>query len=212
MSNMFSLYALRRAVSVLQHVPQFSGKVRQPVKIYSAAGVDSNMSSISSMKYLYQVSSLSNTSSISSISSVSSVSSIQVNWERNSQAVQVYSAAPYFTIKYTKTAWNKASRALNKPNVIKQMISFIWSKVDSSLKHVGQNVGHQKYLEETYGKRVRVSFPSLWVSVEERFLERCGETLPKSRTTLPFPRYRSSRITLSDRVLTGWGSSRYKWW
>ena len=30
-------------------------------------------------------------------------------------------------------------------------------KVDSSLKHVGQNVGHQRYLEENYGKRVRVS-------------------------------------------------------
>ena len=29
-------------------------------------------------------------------------------------------------------------------------------KVDSSLKHVGQNVGHQRYLEENYGKRVRV--------------------------------------------------------
>ena len=58
---MFSLYALRRAVSVLQHVPQFSGKVRQPVKIYSAAGVDSNMSSISSIKYLYQVSNISST-------------------------------------------------------------------------------------------------------------------------------------------------------
>ena len=52
------------------------------------------------------------------------------------------------------------------------MISFIWSKVDSSLKHVGQNVGHQKYLEETYGKRVRVSFPSLWVSVEENVVVR----------------------------------------
>ena len=30
-------------------------------------------------------------------------------------------------------------------------------QVDSSLKHVGQNVGHQRYLEENYGKRVRVS-------------------------------------------------------
>ena len=30
-------------------------------------------------------------------------------------------------------------------------------KVDSSLKHVGQNVGHQRYLEENYGKRMRVS-------------------------------------------------------
>ena len=30
-------------------------------------------------------------------------------------------------------------------------------KVDSSLKHVGQNVGHQRYLEENYGKMVRVS-------------------------------------------------------
>ena len=33
-------------------------------------------------------------------------------------------------------------------------------KVDSSLKHVGQNVGHQRYLEENYGKRVRVSSKS----------------------------------------------------
>ena len=34
-------------------------------------------------------------------------------------------------------------------------------KVDASLKHVGQNVGHQRYLEENYGKRVRVSFKNM---------------------------------------------------
>ena len=94
---------------------------------------------------------------------------LSVQQSYNCRAVSVLQHVPQFSAKVRLCVASKPHpfycRIKNAENWKLGFKSFKrWKclcKVDASLKHVGQNVGHQRYLEENYGKRVRVSFKNI---------------------------------------------------